>query len=523
MLKNIFKQLPKCLTWSWSATIIIFTISIVVLMYLYKYQNIISQPPQSVHAWRQADCASQALNYSKPEASFLKPEILCLVSESNTTGYCMEEFPIVYFFVGKLHQAFGHIDLIFRLTILCSFLVGLFILLNLYKNFFEDNFWAYALTILLFTAPVIVFYANNYLLNIPALSLTLSAWLLFFKYLNGRKELFAALSITLFTLAALLKISELISLFTICGILFIDYFKIIRFRKDGQLFLHPYRLASLIILSFVFVYAWYYYSHWYNKIHRQTYYFYTTGDIFTMSPENRIQIREIVAQYWRYYYHNIIALYFYLATFIINIICVRKTNKLLMSISTIMLIGSILFVLLFFKFLYNHDYYIISLYIMTIFSSATLLEMSIRNWPHILKSSFIKLIFLSFLIYSAIYARKKMDTRYEGWENSEYLGSLADVYTIKPYLDSIGMADSAKVVSIPDYTPNLTLYLINRHGWSNYITGDNRALIKIGIDNGADFLLISNPNLLTDTTIAPYLTNKIGQYGSVSVFKLGSN
>lgn len=511
------------MTWSKPITTVFFAITIVALMFTYKYHTKIAEAPQSVHAWRQADCASQALNYSKPGASFFKPEILCLLSEHNTSGYCMEEFPIIYYFVGILHRTFGHIDLLFRLTILSSFLIGLYSLLHLYRKLIADNFWSYGLTILLFTAPVIVFYANNYLLNIPALSATIIAWLLFFLFIKNKKELYLVASIILLTFAALLKISELISLCTLCGILFLDYFKIIRFNETGSLFTRPYQLAAYIALSFAAVFAWYYYSHWYNNHYGQTYYYYTTGDMFSMTAESRRQVKIMVEEYWSYYYHNRIVLYLYGATLLMNALFIRKTNKLLMAISIIMLIGSISFVILFFGFLHDHDYYIISLYLLTIFSSATLFEMAIRNWPQITNSMYIKIIFISLLVYSAVYARKQMKARYYGWENSEYLGSLADVYTVKPYLDTIGMPEDAKVVSIPDYTPNLTLYLIHRKGWTNYITSDNRNLIKIGMKNGADYLLISNPNLLIDTTITPYLTNKIGQHGTVSVFKLGDN
>jgi hypothetical protein len=48
---------------------------------LYEYQKVIFFRPQSVHFWRQSDCASQALNYYQNGMHFGKPEIHNQVSD----------------------------------------------------------------------------------------------------------------------------------------------------------------------------------------------------------------------------------------------------------------------------------------------------------------------------------------------------------------------------------------------------------------------------------------------------------
>lgn len=520
-------NLPKFLTDLFSPNIrvanllLIATVSL--LFYVYNYHLYITEPPQSVHAWRQTDCATQALNYAEHDANFFKPQIHCQVSEKFRSGYCMEEFPIVYYFISILYRLFGNMDLMFRMTILCSFFAGLYYLFKLYHRLTADIFWSYSLTVLYFTAPVLVFYANNYVLNITALAVTIFAWVHFFAYVSSKKQVSLIISISLFTLAALLKISELISLCTILGILFLDYFSLVKFDDNGKLFTKPIPLVLLISGALASVFGWYYYSHHYNALYGQTYYLYTTGDIFSLSAIDREQIQNIISEYWSYYYQNRIALYFFCIITIANISFYRKANALLLSITAIILFGSILFSVLFFKFFRDHDYYVISLYILTIFSTATFIEMANRNWKKLSQSVYVKVLFICFLGYSISYAHKKIKARYESWENSDRLGPLADMYSIAPYLDELGISKNAKVISIPDNTPNLTLYLINRHGWTNFINQNNQALIELGIKSGAEYIIISAPALLNDLTIQPYLTNKIGQYGTVGVYKVSEN
>jgi len=70
------------------------------MSYRFNYHKIINYRPQAIHSWRQTDCASQALNYANKDINFFKPQLHCLLSDNYTTGYCTEEFPILYFTVG---------------------------------------------------------------------------------------------------------------------------------------------------------------------------------------------------------------------------------------------------------------------------------------------------------------------------------------------------------------------------------------------------------------------------------------
>jgi hypothetical protein len=66
--------------------------------------RMIDDGPRSVHAWRQADCASYAKNYFQNQQPFLQPQVF---TQTGTNGYTVSEFPVIYFFTGKLYHVFG--------------------------------------------------------------------------------------------------------------------------------------------------------------------------------------------------------------------------------------------------------------------------------------------------------------------------------------------------------------------------------------------------------------------------------
>jgi hypothetical protein len=61
-------------------SIILFLVVLIRVAYYYDYQTIAFKRPQSVHKWRQSDCASIALNYHQGGMNFFVPETHNLTS-----------------------------------------------------------------------------------------------------------------------------------------------------------------------------------------------------------------------------------------------------------------------------------------------------------------------------------------------------------------------------------------------------------------------------------------------------------
>ena len=63
---------------------LVFSGIFVVISLYYGQQKILIKPPQGMHRWRQADCASFALNYYQDGMRFFHPELHNLSSDHNT-------------------------------------------------------------------------------------------------------------------------------------------------------------------------------------------------------------------------------------------------------------------------------------------------------------------------------------------------------------------------------------------------------------------------------------------------------
>ena len=143
-----------------------------ILCLLYRYHHTLCYPPQSIHAWRQADCASLSLNYYKHGMDFFKPTVHLLASEGGKSGHAAtSEIPLFYYFVALLYHVFGPHEFLMKGMNLLIFLGGLIYLRKWFQKVLGDVFWASALSLLFFTSPLLVYYAGNYLTNASAFAL----------------------------------------------------------------------------------------------------------------------------------------------------------------------------------------------------------------------------------------------------------------------------------------------------------------------------------------------------------------
>lgn len=512
---------------------IIFIVLLLIISWIYNYEEIVQYRPQSVHAWRQTDCATQVLSYAQKDFNFFKPQMHGLVSNNYTTGHSVEEMPIIFYTAASLYKIFGNHEFIYRLLNTLIFFLGLFYLYKNYSKTLKDKQWGIILSLLLFASPVFAYYGNNFISNVSAFSFTIIGWFFFFRYIENKNIKNFICTIAFFTIAALLKISELISLFTIIGLFVLEQVNI-KVSEKEKLFKKRGICFILLIIPLLINLSWYLYAHWYNNIHEQKYYEFTTKYLLPfLDKEDVLRIWNRITNVWVDFYYLKWTLYLLASIFIFNIIQIRKCNRFYIVTTLILFIGSLSYLLLFFLYLHDHDYYTVCVYITTIFILITFFDLLRRHYYKIYKHWIFKILFLVFLGYNVQYVATKLDIRYNGSENTQKK-NLEALYDIEPYLEKIGVKKEDKVISIPDPSPNITLYLMNRYGWTSFITDKyvrpkewgtsisnlNEKLIEWGIKKGAKFLIITNPKLLKDIDLQKFLKNKIGQKANVSIFKL---
>jgi len=198
----------------------------VVALY-YNYQEIVFKRPQSIHKWRQADGASLALNYYKGGMHFFQPRVHNLTSDGGRSGAAStSEMPVLYYTVACLYKVFGYHEWIYRGLNTLIFFMGLLFLFRTLLYILKDMYWAAAIPLLLFSSPVIVYYANNFLVNSSALAFTLVGWYYFMRFLFENEKKWIYRSLIFFFLAGAFKVTALLSLIAIMGIYILEKFEI---------------------------------------------------------------------------------------------------------------------------------------------------------------------------------------------------------------------------------------------------------------------------------------------------------
>ena len=91
---------------------------------------------------------------------------------------------------------------------------------------------------------------------------------------------------------------------------------------------------------------------------------------------------------------------------------------------------------------------------------------------------------------------------------------------IPPYLRSLGIKKEDEVISLSDVSINVSLYLMNQKGWTNYGISNDTVMIGKAIILGAKYLMLDKKEAGMKKNIDSYLRNKIGQFKSVEIFKL---
>ena len=487
----------------------------------FGYPKILTLKPQSSHTWRQADCAGLARIYSQTGLKFFKPQ---LYNRQEGSGYVVGEFPGLYYAAGVLQKIFGKSDAYLRLINLLILFCGLVAIVDFAYSLLEDKFVSGVIGLLFFTAPVLVFYGNNFLPDPPAFGFLCIGFALFGRFWKSQKLKHWWLAAIFFSLAGLLKITLLISV----AALFIVYV-LIRMGwlrgVDEHLFPKPRPAFAGFGLILLIVSAWYAYSIWYNQQHDSTYFLNTTFPIWSQEEDMNLLLYTFFRSifFWSKYY------LFPVLTVILIILTPfafgnsKTTGTFLYSMLVLTMLGSIAFYLLWFYQFKDHEYYIISIYPFFMFLMIALFHIVENKYSHIYHSSYFKPILIVLVLGSAFYAKTTMNDRYHGYLMTS---PSKDLYHpgLENFLIDAGVHPHAQVISLPDGSPNVTLHLLNRVGYTNWkdTKGNRISLERMRgyIERGAEFLIIHDEKIKSAAHVKPFLTNQVGKFNSIEVYKL---
>lgn len=513
----------------------IFFCCFLALFLLYQYHTILLLRPSSIHQFRQTICLAVTLNYYQHGMHFFRPEVHNLISDGNTNGISYAEFPILYYFNAILWKILGVHEYVARLINILICLVGSFYLFLLIRRILSFS-WSLIISLFLFTSPVIAFYTNNFLVDIPALYVCFISIFYFINYYDFHKEKDFYIFILLSLLCMLLKPSAGTFFAAVVGLFVLEKLRIVRFEK--QLFTSTLKPILLFILITAITGAWYMYGEYYNDKHGGRY----IWGAYPIWRLDSVKIHSILIDFFDWTF----AQFFASATnfvLLLILLCVlinyNKINKLYFTLTILLLLGALAHALFWFELWNVHDYYMFVFFLPVVFIFISFGNYLKVNQPSIFDSRKTTILFSVFLLLNIWYCSNNIRMRYGistmgipifstkqeigywNWTYQDYKTHKRALETIEDFNRKLGIKAEDKVVSFPDESICITLYLMNQKGWNGY--GNEyreRDDIKEKISLGAKYLFLLDTTLVRNPFIEPYTKKKIGQYMNVGIYDL---
>jgi len=506
------------------------------VMACFYFRPILKKGPLNAHLWRQTDCLSMTHFYAEG-TPFLTPEMHAQLADKNTSGVSVGEFPILYYIVGNVWKLFGESYLTYRLFYLFILFAGLFSFYKSLRIVFGDFFLALVLSALLFTSPVYAVYGISFLTDAPAFSFVLVALFFLVKYTqaNGRKWLL--LSLSFFALAGLIKVSSLMAFFFLFFILFIETLSV-KSLKTKKLFrgdIYEWLGFSSVLLV---IFSWYYYAESYNAVHQ---FKYTFNNIYPLWDMEQAKVEPLfydISIFTSYVFFSrpILVLLFLIG--IVNLFLWKKIPPFAYLANLLIIIGSVIYFVLWAPLLGIHDYYYAALLILFVGIFMPFVWFVKSNYPSFFQGYYLKIFLGNFLLYNFAYCFSvvRLKTFAEDgkfpivgsekfvalmkWTNYNARANWGRFDLIKPYLEQIGVKKEDKIISLPDDSFNVTLYLTGHKGWTNITPYQTSGEIEYLVQKGAKYLLIDDPELLKQDYLLPFLSNKVGSFMGIEIYQL---
>lgn len=471
-----------------------FILLILILSFTYNYHEILFKRPCSSHTWRQTDGASFALTYYQKDVSLLEPRLHNLLGNDGKT---VGEFPIIYYLVGKLYKVFGYKEFLFRAVNTLLFFLGLFSLFKLSYSLLKNTFFALVITALGFSSPVVNFYANNFLPDVPALALSYIATYCFYLFYTKNKKKYFFITLLTITLAGLIKVTALIPLCVLIGVWLIDLLFI---KKEQKLFNgKTIWLVFFSIVPFVVFGLWVLYSKHYQSVNGNDYFLLAIKPFWSVDTETKKFIFDRLTQNWGWFpefYWNVTI---YLSLILFVFLLVSKKVKIHIKLAlAFYFMGVLSFMALYFAQFAHHDYYAVNL--MPFFMVNFLMFLYVFKDAFWLNKKWFWGLTVLFVFFNVQHNDRRMHYRYE----NPYAMAVEPFYYInQDYLDGLGITQDKKILYYGEESYCAAFYLINRYGWSraysSFSTEEDMLRYK---QKGASYLFVLGADRVKELNIS---------------------
>ncbi len=518
--------------------------AVLALMAWYGIFGMIDDRPHPIHLWRNADCLSLTLNYHDNGMNFFMPELHNYISDNGQSGMTAGEFPGWYYFIAALWKIFGVSEALYRGVVGGLFIFSLLVTQRALTRL-TGALWATLLSLWMFVHPALIYYGFAFLTNVPALSFALLGGSAFLHYaIDGRRK-YLYIALVFFAIGGLLKVTALM-LFCVIGVLLLLETSGLQLRRERPVFEHKLQTLIFMAAALVPILIWYLWAEDYNTLHGGKY---TFNHIWPYWEADASVRERVISEVMNFTGRQIMAPFNWVlfgVAFLFLFISSARLPRLLWLVPLILNMGAVLYSILWFQAWADHDYYFINLYVVpfvTLVSAVVAMQLVLAQT---IKRQVLTATMAVILLLSAWYTAEHLELRYEPdydrdyfmvakgeeghlkylfWDHSRHEGGLND---IEPKLLEWGVTEDDRVISVPDASYSITLYLMDRPGFTNMAhiyssekINRSEGSLREHIAKGATFLVVNEPGYEDRFPwILPFMTDMVGRHRSIRVFRL---
>lgn len=467
----------------------------------------LDEPPKGLHAWRQTDGAAMAYTYAQDNRSFFDPTILGQTSDFLESGDCApSEAPVIYFFVGKLYQWFGFNEAYFRWITLGLFLISI---LGAFWLFFslKGQFFESALPLLFWiSSPILLYYSNNFLSNMSALSMAVLGFAFGYRFIYSCKTSFISWACVFYAIAGLFKITALLGLTA----LLLAYLVRSIYKKKS---LFDKNLLWMF-LAFIPTFAWIIYAKTYNQEHLCYAFSTQLYPIWDLDFHGVQYHLELIAERWKGQFYPTISLWVLGISVLLFIINWKRFSRLYVLWVGVAFLGVLAYLAMQFQVLFAHDYYFTNLFIfplMLLLPAFSHLKIGAKSGSNWLIGILMMLLFIQVIPEVRAISNERF-TRFEDVDKERLM-------SFEPWLRRVGVKYDDKVVFAPDAS-HVSLYYLKQKGWTQcgyplnedgtMANSENYAFrLSVMSKNNAKYLLLYGDSVLN---VFPELEKHKGEY-----------
>ncbi len=484
-------------------------LALVIVFLIYSTPYVLQSPLCSVHLWRQTDSLSFCRYYYENGLKFFDTGIQAYLFKDFESNKTIGEFPIVYYLTACIWKITGENLWVLRVITLTLFSMALYSTFRAFRLLGVSRFYSTFSLILACTSPAVVIYSTNFLPDMHAVSISLIASFFYIRFVIFQRIGHWWISLLLFCLAALIKPTAVIP-FGVIGLLWIlDITSLFRL-KTHQLF--PSLLITIMGFFLVFVVNAMYLL-WVAHYNNTYGGWFTPNAIFTPwnQPQEDINRYLEMAPYFLFPKVFSASMFLFLGASLLIVFIDRNKETILSRLVLLFtLIGSVAYILLFFKW-DVHDYYSLALLPFPLVILATL-YFRIKTIQFTSAKRIAAVLGVALISFNVFYASQHVQLRYAPKHNKNYslvtntkeaeLMKYHSWYHVEHFrafdnieseLNRLGITRDVKVISMPDESFQASLFMMHRKGWTGG-QKDNftKEGIKRKIDCGAQFLLIND-------------------------------